>query len=103
MSVDIDVDAEMQQLLEDIPIGLILEDEEASTLTETVLDAGTEPPTNERGGATQTVAPQRTQANGEEGKEGRPDDGHPFPGLPMLPTKIGLTELNSYALFRSCL
>ena len=41
MSVDIDVDADMRQLLEDIPIGLILEDEETPTLVETELDAGT--------------------------------------------------------------
>ena len=75
MSVDIDVDAEMGQLLEDIPIGLILEDDETPTLVETELDAGTEPPpTNERGGATQAVASQRIQriqADGEGGKTRR--------------------------------
>ena len=51
-----DIDGEMNQLLEDIPIGLILDDEETET---GLLGAETEPPTEERGGATQAVAPQR--------------------------------------------
>ena len=44
----------MNRPLEDIPIGLILEDEETSALemkTETLLGAITEPPTEERGRA----------------------------------------------------
>ena len=99
MSVDIDVDAEMEQLLEDIPIGLILEDEELSTLVETKMDDGTEPPTNERGGATQGVASQRIQrmqADGEGGKKGSNNDGHPCPGLPMLPTNKTFYEKQTH-------
>ena len=99
MSVHIDVDAEMEQLLEDIPIGLILENEEPLTLVETEMDGGTEPPTNERGGATQVVASQRIQrmqAEGEGGKEGSHDDGHPCPGLSMLPTNKTFYEKQTH-------
>ena len=81
MSVDIDVDAEMGQLLEDIPIGLILEDDETPTLVETELDAGTEPlPTNERGGATQAVASQRIQRIQADGEGGKARRWAPLPG-----------------------
>ena len=101
MSMDIDVDMEMEQLLEDIPIGLILEDEETPTLVETEMDAGTEPPTNERGGATQAVASQLIQADGEGGKEGRRDDGHPCQGLPMLPTTVVDARASIFNVFVS--
>ena len=92
MSVDLVIDAEIEQLLEDNPIGLILKDEETSMLKERKMEAETEPPTNERGGATQTVAPQRTQvqADGEGGKEGGHNDEHPCSLLPMLPTVLPL-------------
>ena len=63
------------------------------------MDAGTEPPTNERGGATQAVASQRIQhipADGEGGKEGRHNDGHPCPGLPMLPTEVCVALNNTF-------
>ena len=62
----------MNRLLEDIPIGLILEDEETSALemkTETLLGATTEPPTEERGRAIQAVASQQyANANGKGGR-----------------------------------
>ena len=46
----LDVNIKMDQLLENIPIGLILEDEETPALeTETLLDAITKLPTEERG------------------------------------------------------
>ena len=49
-----DIDGEMNQLLEDIPIGLILDDEETET---DLLGDEAESPTEERGRATQAVAP----------------------------------------------
>ena len=59
----LDVEREMSRLLEDIPIGLILEDEETLE-TENLL---------ERGGAMQAVASQQyINANGEgEGSKGK--------------------------------
>ena len=63
MSVDIDVDAEMKQLLEDIPIGWNRAPSSPSPPPP--------PPTtttNERGGAKQAVASQPIQADGEGGK-----------------------------------
>ena len=47
-------DGEMNQLLEDIPIGLILDDDETET---DLLGAVTEPTTEKRGRTTQAVAP----------------------------------------------
>ena len=55
MEEERDIDGEMNQLLEDIPIGLILDDGETET---DLLDAVTEPATKKRGGATQAVASQ---------------------------------------------
>ena len=75
------LDIEMDQLQEDIPIRLILEDEEIPT-PETLLDATIAPPTEERGRATQVDAPQQ-DANCEGRKEQRHDKGHPCQGLPI--------------------
>ena len=84
--MDIDIDGEMDQVLEDIPIGLILDDDETET---DLLGAATEPPTVERGGATQAVASQRrTNASGEGGQERRHNSGHPCQGLPILITNV---------------
>ena len=78
----LDVDIEMDQLLENIPVRLILEDEETPMLKmETLLDAVTEPPIEVRGGTMQAVAPQR-KPNGEGGKEPRHNSWHPCGGLP---------------------
>ena len=49
--VSLDVDPKMEQLLENILIGLILEDEGIPALD--MFDAWTEPPNDERGGTTQ--------------------------------------------------
>ena len=57
--------------MEDIPIGLILEYGETLALeteTETFLGAITEPPTEERGGATQTAASQQYANANDEGR-----------------------------------
>ena len=54
-----DVEVEMNWPFEDIPVGLILEDEETPVLeteTKTLLGTITKPPTEERGGAMQGVA-----------------------------------------------
>ena len=84
-----DIDGEMDQLLEDIPIGLILDDDETET---DLLGAATEPPTIERGGAMQAVASQRcTNASGEGGQERGHYIGHPCQGLPILITKNART------------
>ena len=61
--------------MEDIPIGLILDDEESpahETEMETLLGAITETPTEDRGGAMQAVASQQyANANGKGEKEPR--------------------------------
>ena len=72
--VSADVDAEMQQLLQDIPINLILDDEETRTIE--MRDAATKLPTDERGGATQAVASQQDNTNGKGERERRHVDGH---------------------------
>ena len=76
----------MNRLLEDIPTGLILEDKETLEMkTKNLLGAETEPPSEERGGATQEVTSQRyTNANGEGEKEPRHDSGHHCQGLLIL-------------------
>ena len=90
-NVSADVDAEMQQLLQDIPINLILDDEETRTIE--MRDAATKLPTDERGGATQAVAAQEDNTNGKGERERRHVDGHPCQGLPMLTTnKIPVVE-----------
>ena len=57
MEQDRDIEGEINQLLEDIPIGLILDDGKTEMDID-LLDAVTEPSTVERGGATQAVASQ---------------------------------------------
>ena len=85
MEHDRDIEGEMNQLLEDIPIGLILDDGEAETEETGLLDAVPEPSTVERGGAMQAVASQRRDAaNGEGGKEQRHNSGHPCQWLPII-------------------
>ena len=80
-----DIEGEMNQLLEDVSIGLILDDKETET---DLLSAETEPSTKERGEATQALPFQKsTNANGEGGKEQRHNSGHPCQGLPILTTK----------------
>ena len=78
----------MNRLLEDIPTGLILEDEETIEMkTKNLLGAETEPPTEERGWATQEVTSQQyANANGKGGMEERHDSGHSCQGLPILTT-----------------
>ena len=80
----------MNRLLKDIPIGLILDNEETlETKTENLLGAGTEPPTKENGGATQAVASKQytnANANGDRGKDQMHDSGHPCQGLPIVTT-----------------
>ena len=76
-----DIDGEMNQLLEDILIGLILDDDEMET---DLLGTVTEPPTEERERATQAVAPQRCMnTSGEGGREQGHDSGHPCQELPI--------------------
>ena len=83
--IERELEGEMNQLLEDIPIGLILDDKETET---DLLGAETEPPTKERGEATQAFPSQQsTNSNGEGGKEQRHNSGHPCQGLPILTTK----------------
>ena len=90
-----DLEGEMNQFLEDISIGLILDDEETlETKTETdLLGTETEPPPKESGGATEAVASlQCTNINGERGRGGggepeqRHNSGYPCQGLPILTT-----------------
>ena len=81
------MDKETNQLLESVPLELISGVEEDATSTiEMLLDAATEPITEERGRATQAVASHQS-ANGEKGKEQRHDSGNPCQGLPILTMK----------------
>ena len=84
MEQDRDLEEEMNQLLIDIPIGLILDDGETEMKTD-LLDAVTKPSTVKKGGAMETVASQRCFAtNDEGGNEQRHNSGHPCQGLPII-------------------
>ena len=90
---------EMNQLLQDIPIRLILDDEEIETEETDLLAAATGPSTAKRGGATQAVASQRrnaTNGDGPGGKEQRHDSGHPCQGLPTVTNNKARNEVQNF-------
>ena len=65
----LDVEVEMNRLLEDIPIGLILKDEEMPALeTEMLLGTTTEPPPRRSGPPLVLASQQYANANGEGGR-----------------------------------
>ena len=96
-----DIEGEMNQLLEDIPIGLIFNNEETET---DLVGAETEPSTEERGGATQAVASQRCMnASGEGRKEQGHDSGHPGAAHANNPLVPLFAIKGSVMILRSCL